>query len=150
MNLKTNILKQEGTMDLIQKALKELLEDYQFPPEVLGRLCHLSPAFLQQYPSEAEIAAKQNRDIAFQTGNKLLMLQLLDKENPDKKIQAFLQVLIDYHQIPSQTIAKLAHLPEKTILNFKKNPILVTNLGEKYQIAYVVMVLRFLFKELEP
>ena len=71
-------------------------------------------------------------------------------ENPDKKIQAFFQVLIDYHQIPSQTIDKLAHLPEKTILNFKKNPILVTNLGEKYQITYVVMVLRFLFKELEP
>jgi plasmid maintenance system antidote protein VapI len=81
--------------------------------------------------------------------NLIFMLELSGKDDADFKIGAFLQVLLDYHNISAETIALMSGVSEKEVNGLIENPKLVS-LESKYKISKTVMALRFFFKELEP
>ncbi|MFW2487138.1 HTH domain-containing protein [Clostridium chromiireducens] len=65
------------------------------------------------------------------------------------KIGAFLQVLLEYHNISAETIALMSGVSEKEVNELVENSKLVS-LECKYKISKTVMSLRFFLKELEP
>ncbi|MDU2491736.1 MAG: HTH domain-containing protein [Clostridium celatum] len=71
------------------------------------------------------------------------------EEIKDLKIGAFLQVLLEYHNLSAETIALMSGVSEKEINDLVENPKLVS-LESKYKISKTVMSLRFFLKELEP
>lgn len=81
--------------------------------------------------------------------NLIFMLELSGKDDADFKIGAFMQVLLDYHNISAETIALMSGVSEEEVDGLIENPKLVS-LESKYKISKTVMSLRFFFKELEP
>lgn len=81
--------------------------------------------------------------------NLLLMLDTISEEEPDFRFKAFLQVLIDVHKISADTIAKFAKIPTQYVLDFMADTTTVP-IEIKYKLASVIMMLRFIFKTVEP
>lgn len=79
----------------------------------------------------------------------LLMLDNIVKEEPDIKFKAFLEVLIEVHKISANTIAKFAKINEQDVLDFINDANTVP-IEIKYRLASVIMILRFIFKAVEP
>lgn len=115
-----------------------------------GPLCALlgvAPPVIRDYPSYQD---------AFQTCSeyrvfidRLLMLLSIPYDEPDFKIAAYLQVLLNYHHISTQSVAAFAKVKESDITAFLDDGASVP-IESKYRIANAVMCLRFLFKEAEP
>lgn len=78
----------------------------------------------------------------------IMMLELIGRNNADLKIGAFLQVLLEYHNLSAETIALMSGVSEKEVNDLVENPELVS-LESKYKISKTVMSLRFFLKELE-
>ena len=79
----------------------------------------------------------------------IMMLEIIGRDEADFKIGAFLQVLLEYHNISAETIALMSGVSEKEVSEFIEKPNSVA-LESKYKISKTVMSLRFFFKELEP
>ena len=81
--------------------------------------------------------------------NLILMLYTISEHEPDLRVRAFLKVLIDVHKISIDTIAKFAKIPKQYVLDFINDSEEVPT-EIKYKISSVVMVLRLIFKNVEP
>lgn len=81
--------------------------------------------------------------------NLIFMLDTLSNDEPDFKFKAFLEVLIEVHKISADTIAKFAKIPTQYVLDFMVDSSTVP-IEIKYRLASVIMVLRFIFKTVEP
>jgi len=81
--------------------------------------------------------------------NSIMMLDIISGEDPDFKFKAFLEVLIEFHKISADTIAKFAKIPTQYVLDFMIDSSLVP-IEIKYKLAAVIMTLRFIFKTVEP
>lgn len=79
--------------------------------------------------------------------NKIVYLCYINDDS-DSRIQAFLNVLLDYHHIPIETIASFANVKEICIQQFLQQPTAV-DLHIRYAIAAVVMSLRYISKDSE-
>ena len=66
------------------------------------------------------------------------------------KLSAFLDVLITYHNISKQTIAKMAEVEISDIESMLSNHSGEVAIEAKYRIAVTVMQFRFFLKECEP
>lgn len=81
--------------------------------------------------------------------DRLLMLLSIPYDEPDFKVAAYLQVLLNYHHISVKSVAAFAKVAEEDICAFLEDGASVPA-ETKYRIANAVMCLRFLFKETEP
>ena len=54
------------------------------------------------------------------------MIELSGKDDADFKIGAFLQVLLEYHNISGETIALMSGVSEKEVIDLVENPKLVS------------------------
>jgi hypothetical protein len=81
--------------------------------------------------------------------NLVFMLDTLLKDEPDFRFKAFLEVLIEFHKISAETIAKFARIPTQYVLDFMIDSSTVP-IEIKYRLASVIMTLRFIFKAVEP
>lgn len=79
----------------------------------------------------------------------ILMLDTISKDEPDLRVKAFLEVLIQVHKISADTIAKFAKIPTQYVLDFLNDSSTVP-IEIKYKLVSVIMVLRFIFKTVEP
>ena len=58
-------------------------------------------------------------------------------------------MLIEVHKISADTIAKFAKIQEQDVLDFMNDDSTVP-IEKKYRLASVIMMLRFIFKAVEP
>ena len=81
--------------------------------------------------------------------NLIMMLNIVPKDEPDFRFKGFLEVLIELHKISVDTIAKFAKIPTQYVLDFMIDSSTVP-IEIRYRLASVIMMLRFIFKDVEP
>ncbi|WP_368488788.1 HTH domain-containing protein [Clostridium sp. BJN0013] len=126
----------------IEETINTLKKDYGMSTECLSYLLRV-----KSDGDKIEIPTGFEEKRSFT--NLIFMLDTLSKEEPDFKFKAFLEVLVEVHKISADTIAKLAKIPTQYVLDFMIDSSTVP-IEIKYRVASVIMVLRFIFKTVEP
>jgi len=134
------------TLKDVMETLQLLIEKYKFNIDVLSKLLDVKKEVIL---SKDEKKLFENSKDFSKMSDLIFMLELSGKDDADFKIGAFLQVLLEYHSISTETIALMSGVSEKEVSDLVENPKLVS-LESKYKISKTVMALRFFFKELEP
>ena len=80
--------------------------------------------------------------------NKILMLEQITLDDPDFKLKAFLDILIEGYKISTKSISCFSKIDEDLILNFLDDKEIPIN--EKYKLQSSVMSLLITFKDIEP
>lgn len=131
----------------IDDMLCTLKQVYHLEDRTLCTLLGVDAAVINDFPNHMD---------AFQTpvefrrfSDRLLMLHSVAYDEPDFKVAAYLQVLLNYHHISKKSVAAFAGVTEEDITAFLNDGANVPT-EKKYRIANTVMCLRFLFKEAEP
>jgi len=126
----------------IEEILNTLTKDYGMSTECLS---HLLGVKSDGQKVEAPTGFVERSSFI----NLIGMLDIVPKEEPDFKFNAFLGVLIEVHKISAVTIAKFAKIPTQYVLDFMIDSSTVP-IEIKYKLASVIMTLRFIFKTVEP
>ena len=77
-------------------------------------------------------------------------LYLSAEEDKDLKLAGFLGVLINYHRLSQQTIAKMSGVEVMDVENLLQGRYEMISESAKYRMAVTVMSLRFCLKDMEP
>ena len=126
----------------IGETLDSLMKDYGLSTECLSHLLGV-----KNYGHKVEVPTGFAERSSF--FNLIGMLYIISEGEPDFKFKAFLEVLIDYHKISVDSIAKFAKIPTQYVLDFMIDSSTVP-IEIKYKLASVIMTLRFIFKTVEP
>lgn len=126
----------------IEETINKLQKDYGMSTECLSHLLRV-----KSDGDKLEIPTGFEEKRSFT--NLIFMLDTLSNDEPDFKFKIFLEVLMEYHKISADTIAKFAKIPTQYVLDFMVDSSTVP-IEIKYRLASVIMVLRFIFKTVEP
>lgn len=141
-----NIIKVDR--DYIQNILDILIVEYDFNIDTLSNLLNVEKDIIKNYK-------KYEKSISYDAAhlssiiNKILMLYNITNTDADFKFRAYLYVLVDYHNISPKTIAKMANIEEKEVLDFINEEDTIS-IDTRYKLASVIMNLRFMLKDIEP
>lgn len=130
--------------------LESLINSYQFSPVALSPYLGLPADAIERLASGDIAFLPKEPDCCFQLYNKIFFLFLTATEDKDSKLSAFLQVLISYHHLSRETIAKMAGVDAADVDGLLSTPSGNTSIEAKYKIAVTVMSLRFFLKDCEP
>lgn len=136
--------------DNVTEQLKVLLEEYHFNVETFSKLLQLP---VEQVKSLAEgnvDCLPEDAAYRFRIFNKIAFLYLSVKEDKSLKLCSFLQVLISYHGLSKETIAKMAGVEKQDIDKILSDPPKKVSDEIKFKVAVTVMSLRFSLKDCEP
>lgn len=133
------------TLKDVMETLHLLIDKYKFNIDALSKLLGIQKDVIL---SKDEKKLFENSKNFGKMSDLIMMLEIIGIDEADFKIGAFLQVLLEYHNISAETIALISGVSEKEVSDFVENPNLVA-LESKYKISKTVMSLRFFFKELE-
>ncbi|WP_459481559.1 HTH domain-containing protein [Clostridium saccharoperbutylacetonicum] len=133
------------TLKDVMDTLQLLIEKYKFNIDTLSKLLDVKKDVILSKDEKKLFEASKDYS---KMSNLIFMLELSGKDDADLKIGAFLQVLLDYHNISAETIALMSGVSKKEVNDLIENPKIVS-LESKYKISKTVMALRFFFKELE-
>ena len=133
------------TSKYVMETLQLLIEKYKFNIDTLSKLLDVKKDVIL---SKDEKMLFENSKNFGKMSDLIMMLELIGRNNADLKIGAFLQVLLEYHNLSAETIALMSGVSEKEVNDLVENPELVSLEG-KYKISKTVMSLRFFLKELE-
>lgn len=131
------------------KMLETLLTGYGIPAASLAPVLGMTPEAVEAVRGGNAYALPEDEDARFSILCKLGMLCMIPGEDPDRKIGAFLSVLLDLHKLSPAGVARLAGLTEDELSAFLAAPASVP-LEKRYRLAAAVMTLRFLFQAAEP
>ncbi|WP_052246064.1 HTH domain-containing protein [Clostridium tyrobutyricum] len=134
------------TLKYVMETLQLLIEKYKFNIDVLSKLLDVKKEVILS--KDEKKLFESSKDFG-KMSDLLFMLELSGKDDADSKIRAFLQVLLEYHNISAETLALMSGVSEIEVSHLVENPKLVS-LESKYKISKTVMALRFLLKDLEP
>lgn len=134
----------------ISEMLKTLIEEYQFGISTLSKYLELSEEQIDSVKNGNIDCLPKDNSIRSKVLTKIEFLYFGVAEDKDMKLSAFLDVLITYHNISKQTIAKMAEVEISDIESMLSNYGGKVAIEAKYRIAVTVMQLRFFLKECEP
>ncbi len=134
----------------ISQQLKELLEKYLFSESVLSKYLSLSVADIRTFAQGDPSVLPENHEERFRIFNKIAFLYAIPGDGADKKLRAFLQVLLSFHHVSKETIVRMAGVEKSEIEKFLSAAERDIPTDEKYKLAAAAMSLRFFLKELEP
>lgn len=134
------------TLKYVMETLQLLIEKYKFNIDTLSKLLDVKKDVILS--KDEKKLFENSKDFGKMT-DLIMMLELIGRDNADLKIGAFLQVLLEYHNISAETIALMSRVSEKEVKDLVEDSKLVS-LESKYKISKTVMSLRFFLKELEP
>lgn len=134
----------------ISPLVRSLLDNYHFNEETLAKylsvsvecINDLAQGKINKLPSDFR---ERGRII-----DKIMFLAIIPEETPDLKVKGFLEVLLTYHNLSKETIAKMAGIEISDIDIFLSNECEKMGAEIKYKIASVTMALRFFLKDNEP
>ena len=133
----------------ITEQLKCLIEDYDFNIETLSKYLKLDNNQINLLANGDVNFLPNDNEYRFNLFNKISFLYCSAIDEKDFKLDAFLKVLLSYHNISKKTISKMSGVDIKEIdqfLSLKKSKISVE---DKYKLAITTMSLRFFLKDIE-
>ena len=133
----------------ITEQLKNLIKDYDFNVETLSKYLELDKNQINQLVDGNISFLPNDNEYRFNLFNKISFLYCSTIDEKDVKLDAFLKVLLSYHNISKKTISKMSGVDIKEIDKF-----LLLNKGkisaqDKYKLAITIMSLRFFLKDIE-
>ena len=133
----------------ITEQLKCLIEDYNFNIETLSKYLELDDNQINLLANGDVNFLPNDNEYRFNLFNKISFLYCSAIDEKDFKLDAFLKVLLSYHNISKKTISKMSGVDIKEIdkflsLNNSKIPV-----EDKYKLAITTMSLRFFLKDIE-
>ncbi len=135
--------------DNVTEQLTELIDTYEFSLDTLSKYLQLSVEQIKKL-SEGDVRFLPEENMyRFNLFNKISFLYLSAMDDKDFKLSAFLDVLVSYHGLSKQTIAKMAGVEVKDIEKMLSNPPEKVLEDIKYKVAVTVMSLRFFLKDCE-
>lgn len=137
------------TIDISQQ-LKELLEKYRFSEGVLSKYLSLPVPGIRAFAQGDLSILPESHEARFRIFNKIAFIYAIPGDGPDKKLRAFLQVLLSFHHVSKETIARMSGVEKSEIEKFLSASERDIPVDEKYKLAVAAMGLRFFLKELEP
>ena len=134
----------------ISPRVRSLLEEYHFNAETLAK--YLSVSVESVYDMAQRKMEKLPADFRIRSSiiSKITFLAVIPEEDPDLKVKGFLEVLLSYHELSKETIAKMAGIVTADIDMFLSDQCDKMDAEIKYKIASVTMALRFFLKDNEP
>ncbi len=134
----------------ISEMLKSLVELYEFNQDTLSKYLGISANQIETIINgDVDCLPKENT-VRSKILTKISFLYFGADESKDMKLNAFLEVLISYHNLSKSTIAKMAGVEVNDIDEILSNSFDKVKLETKYKVAATVMTLRFFLKECEP
>ena len=133
----------------ITEQLKCLIEDYNFNIETLSKYLELDDNQINLLANGVVNFLPNDNEYRFNLFNKISFLYCSAIDEKDFKLDAFLKVLLSYHNISKKTISKMSGVDIKEIdkfLSLNKGKISVE---DKYKLAITTMSLRFFLKDIE-
>ncbi len=133
----------------ITEQLKCLIEDYNFNIETLSKYLELDDNQINLLANGDVNFLPNDNEYRFNLFNKISFLYCSAIDEKDFKLDAFLKVLLSYHNISKKTISKMSGVDIKEIdkfLSLNKGKISVE---DKYKLAITIMSLRFFLKDIE-
>ncbi len=133
----------------ITEQLKCLIENYDFNVETLSKYLKLDDNQINLLANGDVNFLPNDNEYRFNLFNKISFLYCSAIDEKDFKLDAFLKVLLSYHNISKKTISKMSGVNIKEInkfLSLKKSKISVE---DKYKLAITTMSLRFFLKDIE-
>ena len=133
----------------ITEQLKCLIEDYNFNIETLSKYLELDDNQINLLANGVVNFLPNDNEYRFNLFNKISFLYCSAIDEKDFKLDAFLKVLLSYHNISKKTISKMSGVDIKEIdkfLSLKKSKI---SAQDKYKLAITIMSLRFFLKDIE-
>ena len=133
----------------ITEQLKCLIEDYDFNIETLSKYLKLDNNQINLLANGNINSLPNDNEYRINLFNKISFLYYSAIDEKDFKLDAFLKVLLSYHNISKKTISKMSGVDIKEIdkfLSLKKSKISVE---DKYKLAITTMSLRFFLKDIE-
>lgn len=97
-------------MASISEMLKTIIEEYQFNISTLSKYLELSEEQIDSVKKGNIECLPHDNSIRSKVFIKIGFLYIGAAEDKDMKLSAFLDVLITYHNISKQTIAKVAEV----------------------------------------
>ncbi len=132
--------------EYISPWLRNLLDEYHFNKETLAKYLSVSTKTVNDLAQGKEVKLPDDYNKVL---DKILFLSIIPKEVPDLKVKAFLEVLLSYHKLSKDTIAKMAGVEISDIENFLCEKYEYVDFEIRYKIASVTMALRFFLKDNE-
>ncbi len=133
----------------ITEQLKCIIEDYNFNIETLSKYLKLDDNQINLLANGDVNFLPNDNEYRFNLFNKISFLYCSAIDEKDFKLDAFLKVLLSYHNISKKTISKMSGVDIKEIdkfLSLNKSKISVE---DKYKLAVTIMSLRFFLKDIE-
>lgn len=129
-----------------------LMQDYGFPEEVLARHFRLTAEQLEQLLSGDPDGLPGDPAERYRAQSRISLLYFGVCESREQKLSGYLEVLLSYHGLSRETVARAAQVPseavERGLWTRRRCPSSIRRC--RYRLAAAVMVLRFLFREDEP
>lgn len=135
--------------DIFTERLEELINIYQFHVDTLSAYLGISQEQVWKLAKGDRSVLPENYKEQNKVINRIWFLYLTAIDDKDMKLNAFLQVLISYHHLSKETIAKIAGVTKDDVENLLSNPSGIDP-EIKYKVAVTVMALRFFLKDCEP
>ena len=135
----------------ITEMIQILMQDYGFPEEVLARHFRLTAEQLEQLLSGDPDGLPGDPAERYRAQSRISRLYFGVCESREQKLSGYLEVLLSYHGLSRETVARAAQVPSEAVeraLDPETLPFLDPEV--RYCLAAAVMVLRFLFREDEP
>ena len=133
----------------ISGKLKSLLEDYHFNAETLAKYLSVSVENMNEIARGNMEKLPDGWVERTRVINKIMFLAFIPEGSPDLKVKAFLEVLLSYHKLSKETVAKMAGIEISDLDDFLSDEVEKMDIDIKYKIASVTMALRFFLKDNE-
>ena len=133
----------------ITKQLKCLIDDYDFNIETLSKYLKLDNNQIKLLTGGDINFLPNDNQYRFNLFNKITFLYSSAIEEKDFKLDAFLKVLLSYHNISKKTISKMSGVDIKEIDKFLSSKKSKISDEDKYKLAITTMSLRFFLKDVE-
>lgn len=133
----------------ITEQLKCLIEDYDFNIETLSKYLKLDDNQINLLANGDVNFLPNDNEYRFNLFNKISFLYCSAIDEKDVKLDAFLKVLLSYHNISKKTISKMSGVDIKEIDKFLSSKKSKISVEDKYKLAITTMSLRFFLKDVE-
>ena len=133
----------------ITEQLKCLIEDYNFNVETLSEYLKLDDNQINLLANGDVNFLPNDNEYRINLFNKISFLYCSAIDEKDVKLDAFLKVLLSYHNISKKTISKMSGVDIKEIEKFLSLNKSKISAQDKYKLAITIMSLRFFLKDIE-
>ena len=134
----------------ISEMLKTLIEQYEFNKNTLSKYLGITVGQIEGIAQGKTEYLPEELAIRHHILTKIAFLYFSPIQGEDLKLSGFLDVLISYHNLSKETIAKMAGVEVSEIEKMLSDPPQKVEFETKYKIATNIMVLRFFGKDCEP